>query len=454
MVRDAEKLKKKCASVKILFIRFHQGAPAPEIYERAISNYDLVLHIIESPDRARTVSETSRIPIEYLIDSAEQVVKFLLFNKEKNPFLSLGLNALVSQEEMTSRWKRLIRLYHPDRAPGLNDEMAKAINEAFKIASGACSRSAHQFASSLPKAGNKNNSNWKNLHARFAKYAPLSMILFSISALSLGISLLVISELNRRESRGEQAISTTPPKKITAPHLEPLFGEQPMEIQALQNASVSDQEGNRPGISEGQASREAERKEVPESRPVHSKTENPEKDAKKVENDEQLPNAPLPAISDTEDIHGPGLNEPEESLIQNKPEPVSMPAIQERIESGINKSLVDEINALLNSFISSSAKGKVEEYMSLFDTEATENGRDLSSLLDEYRARFEKDEHRYELRRVRIRIKNAKNAEISADYILQKLSKNENATSVHSGQMKMLIHKKQNEFRIFRYEYD
>ena len=104
-----------------------------EVYERALSCYDLLIDAFENPGVARELSGLVHMPANKLQASAEAIIDRLLFNQKNNPYISLGFQGHASASEVTRRWKRLIILYHPDRYPNQKkyEERAKKINQAY-----------------------------------------------------------------------------------------------------------------------------------------------------------------------------------------------------------------------------------------------------------------------------------------------------------------------------------
>lgn len=104
-----------------------------EIYEMALSCYDLLIDMLEDPGVARELSAFVHMPAKEIQASAETIIDHLLFNRENNPSISLGFQGHVSAAEVTRRWKRLIILYHPDKYPNQKkyEERAKKINHAY-----------------------------------------------------------------------------------------------------------------------------------------------------------------------------------------------------------------------------------------------------------------------------------------------------------------------------------
>jgi hypothetical protein len=96
-----------------LIRRFREQCPVKEIYDKAVRCYDTLIDSIERPDISRKISGLLNVPAVTVKEHAESVINILLFNKENDPYLSLGLERTASFSEVHKRWKRLIVLYHP-----------------------------------------------------------------------------------------------------------------------------------------------------------------------------------------------------------------------------------------------------------------------------------------------------------------------------------------------------
>ena len=112
---------------------YYSGCSMQEIHESIITNYEKLLVILEDSVTAHEIAELMSLPVGKIKEITESIVAQLLFNKNQDPFISLGLRHDVSLPEAHQRWKRLIVLYHPDRQKesGMPDDRAKRINEAF-----------------------------------------------------------------------------------------------------------------------------------------------------------------------------------------------------------------------------------------------------------------------------------------------------------------------------------
>ncbi len=99
----------------------------------ALSCYDLLIDTIQNPAVARELSMFTHMPPNEIQASAETIIDRFLFNRENNPYTTLGFQSHAPNTEVAKRWKRLITLYHPDKYPNQNkyEERAKRINQAY-----------------------------------------------------------------------------------------------------------------------------------------------------------------------------------------------------------------------------------------------------------------------------------------------------------------------------------
>ncbi|MFN3480768.1 MAG: J domain-containing protein [Thermodesulfovibrionales bacterium] len=104
------------------------------IYDMAIDNYDALLELIENQKSVVKLALMAEIPVSKVRTSAEAIIDSLLFNKNNDPCLSLGLRGNEDKSTITKRWRQLITIFHPDRYPGskVYEEKAKRINEAYE----------------------------------------------------------------------------------------------------------------------------------------------------------------------------------------------------------------------------------------------------------------------------------------------------------------------------------
>jgi DnaJ-domain-containing protein 1 len=131
--KDEEK-RLEMLSMAGLIHRFNEGCPSAEVYRKGIRYYQVLLDVIEDQEFSEKVSELAKMPAGTITNTAFKIVNVLLFNRDKNPFLSLGLPSDAADAEIKKRWKKLLTLYHPDKAFNRKayEEVAKKINRSYE----------------------------------------------------------------------------------------------------------------------------------------------------------------------------------------------------------------------------------------------------------------------------------------------------------------------------------
>ncbi|MDA8388600.1 MAG: DnaJ domain-containing protein [Nitrospiraceae bacterium] len=109
------------------------GRQPEDICESGVYSYGIISDALDNPELARSISEAAMVPYELVRPAAGRIIELLLWNGQDNPFTSLGLSPFATPEQIHSRWKRLISIYHPDRRMDdpASEETAKKINEAY-----------------------------------------------------------------------------------------------------------------------------------------------------------------------------------------------------------------------------------------------------------------------------------------------------------------------------------
>lgn len=201
----------------ILINRFRLSNELPDFYGQAISSYDAILEIIENQRSAIKLALMAEMPVSKVGESVEAILDFLLFNKEKDPYISLGLRGDEDESEIMKRWRRLITLFHPDKYPGSKvfEEKAKRINEAYEAIKRSNERKKREFKSVQNKCDRyfplridinasksdilKNRNYGKRISRRNQGYSGfLRKLPFIITVIMLFISFLAVFLLIKR----------------------------------------------------------------------------------------------------------------------------------------------------------------------------------------------------------------------------------------------------------------
>jgi len=457
MAWDAETVNRRHLSVLKLFEKLQGDFPEEDLYERALRNYDLLLDILESPAAARAVSECGALPTEYVRDSADRVISLLLSNNDKNPFLALGLNAISSEEEVTTRWKKLISLFHPDRNPGSDDEeKAKLINEAYTRARSPAAREAFKPAPEKRPGNGTAKLQRRPSHKkadRHLRYAPKAIIILALSAAFLTGAVFILKKIEVRGPLPPPPIMRGAPEMAKSPPSAPPALILP-EINPPDEVRKEEKKTPAPPAKRKEKARGKKRGPLRKNAPV--KAGNPSRQERNI-----------PVMEKSLPDEGPGepagtggegpLWEPENLTreFHSRLSPDLPPPPPYRPEIDFKKdNIVDEINALIKAFEYYTEKEELEGYLSLFADNALENGKEVSSLMPEYTDRFGRFDQKLVMSKIKIRIGNRDRAEISADYVLQRTEKEEGKNLLQEGKLKLKLERLDEGFRILHYEYD
>lgn len=117
-----------------LINKFRLSTDPAEIYDLAILNYNTLLDIIENQKSVVKLALIAEKPVSKVRETADAILDSLLFNKNNDPYISLGLRGNEDNSMITKRWRQLITLFHPDKYPNnkIYEERAKRINEAYE----------------------------------------------------------------------------------------------------------------------------------------------------------------------------------------------------------------------------------------------------------------------------------------------------------------------------------
>jgi len=180
---------------------FRENCAARELYERASRNYETLLGILEDPDTARELESLLKMPAVGIQGDVEAIIGLLLFNRENDPYLSLGFRERVSMTEANRRWKRLMVLYHPDRTQDRradrkdHEEKAKRINEAYEEI---VKRKERSSFDDIVREGSIDGiaGTYKPSYHRYLKYLP-TIIIVAVVIIALISILLFIATLKK-----------------------------------------------------------------------------------------------------------------------------------------------------------------------------------------------------------------------------------------------------------------
>jgi len=176
-----------------LIRRFHDQCSLDELYDKAIRSYETLIDVIRNPVSAREISALLDIPADTIKDYAEAIIDILLFNKENDPYLSLGLKRYVPLSEVNKRWKSLIVLYHPDKY--LNQKIyadkAKKINEIYEEIQQMQEQKPYSNSLNTISEMSHPRSN-RTYHVRYLKNIPYIIIALAIIIAILSVLLFFL----------------------------------------------------------------------------------------------------------------------------------------------------------------------------------------------------------------------------------------------------------------------
>jgi DnaJ-domain-containing protein 1 len=201
--KDEEK-RLEMLSMAGLIHRFNEGCPSAEVYRKGIRYYQVLLDAIEDQGFSEKISELAKIPAGTITSTALKIVNVLLFNRDRNPFLSLGLPSDAADAEIKKRWKKLLTLYHPDKAFNRKayEEIAKKINQSYeeiadlKEKSAYSEKAAEEQQEPVGDVTMLPRSSFPVAQTKYLKYLP-AVILFTVIFIAIfTITLFVIYKMN------------------------------------------------------------------------------------------------------------------------------------------------------------------------------------------------------------------------------------------------------------------
>ncbi len=464
--KPAEKDGKVLSAIKLIR-HYRRGCPMEEIYRRGERAYEGLLGIQESPELERSIAESGLVPGHDLRETAQEIISLLLFNELNDPFLSMGLAPQAAKTEIKSRWKRLIRLYHPDRwgSPD-SGQTAQKINESYRKALDQKDKIIY-LDDTVKKRRRRipiNSGRLKDLLHGFplkrewlfksAVFLAAAGLLFTLALLALG------------QNAGK--ISASPDTPLPARNA----ASAPVAA-AAQGPSVPDQAAGKSGnltaekTEDTARTRPSPRPHVRKKRKVFNVV--PVQKAVTMVRTPQKKNTTHPEKNNggLKNSFASDANAPTEAHSQkpaqgdkppaNAEEQISRPDSMARLYIPPTRrrqgGLLGEIHDFIDAFVETSAGGGVEKYLALFARGATENGRAVSSLVNDYQKRFSLYESRWSLQNLRIRIRDSSRADIEADYILQRFAINQDGNSTSYGRVRLSIIRVNDDFKILELNY-
>ncbi len=479
----------------------YAGASPDRIYREAIRCFESLIEISTGADAISEFALHKGIDLKYLVDGANFVISKLHFNDENDYYLTLGLARTATQEEIHGRWKRLMLLYHPDRH-GVNTdwvtERAKKVNEAYSVLKDEARRAAYDRKTAVEQSAHdiRHRSSFRTVHqaagrtmrphtrasaargifsdlrpgsARLRKYLPKLMI-----GLYLAIALTVItfiyirnmpssleSELAAAKDRHE--VPQSPPADaVTTERTETFTGGSPRTVAPI----ISEQ----PVPAPGPPKRAAVKTSITEIRtkdqepsPADSRT-----GAVPPSRREELPvltgnilDLVRPVVPpQRERLAAAGTdNEAARRELPEKQirtaESAGVPAAS-TIPDGIgsNQLAKSDVESFMNRYISIYNEGNLDAFMSLFASDAVENGTMRhAEIRSAYRDTFRAAINRYRLWGMDIRISGS-TASVSGIYSVDQYLAREDRWIQHSGSISWTLRREADGLKIVSVRYD
>ncbi|GEM_PF-6992153 len=488
------------------FLDNHRDLRDPgKLHELVLDLYDLMLRILEDEsfaERAAAIANKERVE---LIGRIEDIIDILLFNNMGNPYVSLGLPEYADKTTAKERWKRLITLFHPDKYQNqaVYEERSKRINEAyrelsdFKKPSRDGSAQYRNFDSGrwrqyqYSRAGTRPASKGASGRENIFRHLPLIVISLSLVISIITITLFVIRirsnssqdidvSVSYPSSEQTRVIEGNEKKKTVTERQKPLLRE-PAEAKAdfniteLETFSVASFDKSPPGNPSQDAgipasaektgsedllasgikrppatnlSGDASTDKISKANTVTEEDVNitpkppgkTEKESQMPPAEEKVETAKLPASLDSGDMKPAAVRE--SAPVKSKPRYFS------------DEEIIEEINHRLYSFVDYYEEGDLEKYLSLFSTDAMENGEPVRELVETYRASFDDVRNKLTLSNIFIRINSKDNVLVSADYSLNRFDIKNIEYKRYEGKMQWEFKKEGKVFLIKRLDYD
>ncbi len=114
--------------------RCEAGLTSEKVYQKALKCYEILLDALEKPSCAMQLARLAKMHPRRIKACSLRVVDLLLYNRGNDPFISLGLPRNAKRDDINRRWKRLLVLFHPDKATrGMSDlKRTMQINAAYQ----------------------------------------------------------------------------------------------------------------------------------------------------------------------------------------------------------------------------------------------------------------------------------------------------------------------------------
>jgi DnaJ-domain-containing protein 1 len=203
-------------SAAAVIARFREERPLDEGGISVFGCYESFLDIIGDSHTASEICRLLSMPEAKVRWYAGEIIDLLLFNRENDPYLSLGLPENTPIADVNKRWKSLLLLYHPDKYSNRRDygERAKKINESYERIRSA---RGHMASPGLPVSAKKVKvkSRIGTERIRLLKrlrYLPDFILALAVMT-ALISALILISSVRHPDVRSQQAVHSVSESK-------------------------------------------------------------------------------------------------------------------------------------------------------------------------------------------------------------------------------------------------
>jgi curved DNA-binding protein CbpA len=394
---------------------------------------DALIGILAGEEAAQEVLRARGLEKTTLADTIKALFRTVHLNPEGEHYTTLLLPRNVSQEEISRRWKSLMRLYHPDHHGEDAADMAesvKSINRAYGVLKDQSARNEYD-RSLVRRAYLLSRKAWTGRVRPLGHRNPARLILpICIMLCCLIVTGFVLFEQRQADFYLESAFSSQnqdakeEARVQEPPATKPLSAAEPGTSRLQQPPTPVQAKGKAPGNQKASAGDRTGRKELREApasspkkvqvtaqtpagtqamdtvkqRPSSSPAPAPVTAAKLVKPEPVPPSGdPVPAKASVSlpdvPVKAAAVAKLPEKLAPAERKPAQVPAVED---------LGQEVNRFLARYIAAYEKGSIDGFMDCYSRSAVENDRlRYSTIRAAYQRNFENNAYRYTLREVR-----------------------------------------------------
>jgi hypothetical protein len=402
---------------------------------------------------------------QYVHDQVREILRRILFSKEIDHYLALGLPHNASGKEIQKRWKDLMLIYHPDRSSDAESSLCAArVNEAYNMLKNAelraeydrnLSRQGHfsqtAYAGSGYEAFRQQNPPAES--AGTSRILPRIVIPAFLAAASLVLLMLFLE--NRQKAFHSDELLKTAPAKIQVPQAQRKESVGAEEQQVAQT-NISPEDRIRTTESPGLdlPARPEKKQRAPEKTPQLNAPLAKLPDKKEEKEGLPAPAVSRPIVAEKPDEAAPiAQNPPVAKVAMAVPSAApraQAPAVSEETHTADWK---HDVYLFLLQYVSAYEKGDINAFMGLRSREIIENNslryEDVRTF---YKTTFEGGRHRYNLRDVKIE-RGSDGFIVNGIYRIEKLSGSDKGATA-GGRISLTLRKEDGALRLVRADYD